>query len=103
MDGASAELLSIHGEKTMQAVSAFFNEMCPGLGGIVIVDPTESVGGTDISGNITDWEIGSWIELIEQADLSCDETKAGFQIHISHQSWTKSLDDVKMSLKSRNR
>ena len=76
MDGAAAELLSSHGEKTMQAVSAFFNEMCPGLGGIVIVDPA------DISGNITDWKIGTWIDLIEQADLSCDETKAGFQIQI---------------------
>ena len=76
MDGAAAQLLSTHGEKTMQAVSAFFNEMCPGLGGIVSVDPT------DISGKINDWQVGSWIELIENADLSCDETKAGFQIHV---------------------
>ena len=49
--------------------------MCPGLSGIVIGDPC------DMSGNITE-EFGDWIDEIEQADLSCDEAKAGFQIHI---------------------
>ena len=80
MDGAAAQLLSTHGEKTMQAVSAFFNEMCPGLGGIIIGDPC------DISGKYilyyTTEEFGGMIDEIEQADLSCDEAKAGFQIQI---------------------
>ena len=75
MDCAAAEMLSTHGEKPTQALSAFLNVMCPGLGGIVIGDPC------DMSGNITEG-FGYWIDAIEQADLSCDEAKAGFQIHI---------------------
>ena len=75
MGCAAAEILSTHGEKTIQALSAFFDVMCPGLSGIVIGDPC------DMSGNLTEW-FGGWIDAIEQTDLSCDEAKAGFQIHI---------------------
>ena len=64
-------MLSTHGEKPTQALSAFFDVMCPGLGGIAIGEPC------DLSGNITE-EFGDLIDEIEQADLSCDEAKAGF-------------------------
>ena len=93
--------MSTYGEKTTQALSAFLNVPCPGLGDIVIGDPC------DQSGNITE-EFGTWIDSVEQADLSCDEVKASFQIHIYFlpeiKSLTrdKSLDDVKINLKSQN-
>ena len=75
MDGAASDILSTHGEKVKQAVSAGFKVMCPGLGGIVIGD------SADNSADITQG-VEAWIDTIEEADLSCDETKAGFQIHI---------------------
>ena len=60
--------------------------MCPGLGGIVIGESPENGDPCDTSGKFifdyTTEEFGGWIDDIEQADLSCDEAKAGFQIHI---------------------
>ena len=80
MGCAAAEILSTHGEKPIQAFLAFFDVICPGLGKIVIGDPC------DISGKYilyyTTEEFGGMIDEIEQADLSCDEAKAGFQIQI---------------------
>ena len=64
-----------HGEKPIEALSAFFHVMCPGLGGIVIGV------SNDYSGDIAEY-FGDVIDRIEETDLSCDETKAGFQIHI---------------------
>ena len=80
MDVAAAEILATYGEKPTQALSALFNVTCPGLGGIVIKD---SIHISDKIGRIwTAKQIGDMIDVIEQADLSCDEAKAGFQIHI---------------------
>ena len=75
MDGAAAGIVPNHGEKPIEALSAFFNVFCPELGDIVIGDPT------DQSGNFTQ-TLEGMINMAELADLSCDETKAGFQIHI---------------------
>ena len=78
MDCASAEIRSTYGEIPTQALSAYFNVMCPGLGGFeYYMDPC----GYDLRVSAID-SFGELIDIIEQADLSCDETKAGFQIHI---------------------
>ena len=56
--------------------------MCPGLGGIVIGESPENGDPCDTSGKFifdyTTEEFGGMIDEIEQADLSCDEAKAGF-------------------------
>ena len=67
--------MSTHGEKPLEALSAIYNVICPGLGGIVIGL------STDYSDDIA-FIFGEVIDRIEEPDLSCDETKAGFQIHI---------------------
>ena len=63
-----------YGEEPIEAFSAFFNVVCPGLGGIVI-------GASNYSSEIAEY-FEEVIDRIEETDLSCDETKAGFQIHI---------------------
>ena len=55
--------------------------MCPGLGGIVIGDPCDTLTDKFIFYYTTE-EFGGFIDAIEKADLSCDETKPGFQIHV---------------------
>ena len=64
-----------YGEKPIEAFSAFFNVICPGLGGIVIGV------SNNFSGYIAEY-FGIMLNRIDGTDLSCDETKAGFQIHI---------------------
>ena len=81
MDGAAAEILATHGEKSMQAISAGFNVMCPELGGIVIGNSSDTSGNAG-RGIWTAEAVGQVIEVVEKADLSCDEAKAGFRIHI---------------------
>ena len=75
MDGAAADIVSTHGEKPKQALSAAFNVMCPGLGGITNGPSTEA--SSDIVQGV-----GDLIDTIGGYGLSCDETKAGFQIDI---------------------
>ena len=75
MDGAAADIVSAHGEKPKQAISAAFDVMCPGLGGIV------NGASNDESGEIVQG-LGDLISVIEGTEMSCDEVKAGFQIYI---------------------
>ena len=75
MNGAAADIVSTHGEKPKQALSAAFNVMCPGLGGITNGPSTEA--SSDIVQGV-----GDLIDVIGGYGLSCDETKAGFQIDI---------------------
>ena len=70
-----------YGEKPIEAFSAFFNVICPGLGGIVIGNSSDTSGNVG-RGIWTAEAVGQVIEVVEKADLSCDEAKAGFQIHI---------------------
>ena len=75
MNGAAADIVSTHGEKPKQALSAAFNVMCPGLGGITNGPSTEA------SSEIVQG-LGELINAIEGENLSCDQTKAGFQINV---------------------
>ena len=75
MDGAAADIVSAYGEKPKQALAAAFDVMCPGQGGIV------NGASTEASGEIVQG-LGNLISAIEGEDLSCAETKAGFNIYI---------------------
>ena len=92
MDGAAADIVSTHGEKPKQALSAAFEVMCPGQGGIV------NGASTEASGDVVQ-VLGDLISEIEGLDMSCDQTKAGFQINIylflDLNQVTKSRDDIR--------
>ena len=77
MNGAAADIVSTHGEKPKQALSAFFEVMCPGKGGIVNGASVDASTEADVVQGL-----GDIINTIEGENMSCDQTKASFQINI---------------------
>ena len=75
MDGAVNDLVSTYGQISIEAFQAVFDVICPDY---------KIVAGasTDASGEIVE-VVGKLYNVIEDADLSCDEAKAGFQIHLN--------------------
>jgi len=75
LDGAVNDLVSTYGQISIEAFQAAFDVLCPDY---------EIVAGasTDASGEIVE-VVGELYNVIEEADLSCDEAKAGFQIHLN--------------------
>ena len=92
MDGAAADIVSTHGEKPKQALSAAFKVMCPGQGGIVNGASTDAITENEVV-----QVLGGLISEIEGLNMSCAETKAGFQIYLllDLNQVTKSHDDIR--------
>ena len=75
MDGAVNDLVSTYGQISIEAFQAAFDVLCPETDRIV------AGASTDASGGLVE-VVGELYNVIEEADLSCDEAKAGFQILI---------------------
>ena len=82
MDGAVNDLVSTYGQISIEAFQAAFDVLCPETDRIV------AGASTDASGGLVE-VVGELYNVIEEADLSCDEAKAGFQIHFKGITVTK--------------